>query len=762
MANPPLPDWYTPEEAAALVPPNPAGPVQAAPAQPAPSPPSWYQPEPESVTVSADKPESLGDDVGDLAANVATGVARVPGAIVGVPHDIAHAANWIWAQLGNAWNGVKPDGTWRHGEDYDQSNPLTNHTLSSADVDKGVFKGISAVAGKDVQPYDPKSFIGKLLQAGVTGAGAGLLDPLALLGAVRGASTGAEALKGALEGSLGRAGKMAVAADAANATQQALPDTPGLAAIAAIAAHGGAGAAAPIAEAGFNSSVRPLLSPTARGRVAAGNALSDIDNTQPGLANPAQADVDAAKQNVATATGDIGTGQDDYDAGGTLRDQLQARKDKLVGDRSAASAASRAAFNAEPPMSAQKLTNFMQRPGFRRALIEVGKNVKDEGNDPTVKYWDVDGAGAPAPNDDGVPGVRISVPALPPEVLDRVKGQLDDAVNQAPAGSRAQRSAIKLRDDYKGLLDEQYPNTYPKTRDDYATASRPLDPLETGPTAKVLDSESRFGVRNYSMAQDRVVRSYLQQNSPSASSVKNLVDSFGGDKKAALSALEDNLTSKVQDAINSDGTLSQQAFERAVRPYTKALNMWFPELSRKFSTAQGAQKAFELAQDQKGLADDIGANQALRGKDGFVTRDAATKWLDQNSAKLSKTQSQAAVMRLRKIAEALPDDPAAGAQAATEALPMAIGAATGGLEGGVLGGIMHKIPGIVTGPLLKKYYEEYSRSVEKAFTDPAEAASLASRAQKFGGFKKVLSKAARDAALGAPIAVNAGTPASQP
>jgi hypothetical protein len=739
-----LPDWYTPE--APPVATAPVQPQQAAPAQL----PDWYTPEAESVTSTASKPESFGEQVGDLAANIGTGVARVPGAIVGVPHTLAHAGNWLWAQFGNAWNGVRPDGTWREGKDYDESNPLTKHTLSSEEVDKGVFDAMG------VKPYEPESFVGKLLQAGVTGAGAGALDPFALLGAVRGGSTGLQAL----EGAAGRAGRMAVASDAANATQQAFPDDPGLSVLSAVAAHNAAGTAVPLAKAGFNNTVRPLLSPTARGRVAAGNALADVDNTGPGMASPSNADVAAAKGKVAKATGDIGVGQDDYDAGGALRDTLQARKDALVADRKAASAASRAAFEAEPPMSVKKLEGFLQRPSFRRALIQAGAGVKDEGGNPTVRYWDVEGAGAPTANGETVPGVRMRVSALPPEVLDRVKGHLDDAVNEAPAGSRAQRTATILRDQFKGLLDEQYPNTYPKTREDYAANSRPLDPLETGATGKVLDSENRFGTRVYSMPQDKVVRAYLQQNSPSVSAVKNLTDAFGGDKKAALGALQDNLVSKVQDAINSDGTLSQQAFERAVRPYTKALGMHFPELARKFSNAQAAQKTFELVTEQKALADDIGANRALRGSDGYVTRDSALKWLDQHEDALERTQSKAAVMRLRKIAEALPDDPAAGAQAAAEAAPMVVGGILGGSEGGVLGGITHKIPAAVAAPLLKRYYNSYSDAIERAFADPQAAADLAAKAQKFGGFRKVLTKAAKDAALATPTAVNAGTPAS--
>jgi hypothetical protein len=614
-----------------------------------------------------------------------------------------------------------------------------------------VFKGVSAVAGHEVKPYEPESFVGKLLQAGVTGAGAGLIDPAALFGAVKGGATGAQALAGALEGAGTRAAKMAIASDAANATQQAFPNDPGLAALAAVAAHGAAGTAAPIAKAGYRSSIAPLVSPTARGRIAAGNALADVDHAQPGLANPTTAEIDTAKNNVKTATGNIGVGQDDYDAGGALRDQLQTRKDALTTARSTAAKDAYGVFREQPPMPGQELAPFMQSPAFRAAIKAASAGRLNRGLDPLTTLFHFDEANAGEPT-------LIPNAAVPPDVLQRIKGKLDDAIGGAKGTDKA--DLVDLKDRFVSAIDARYPQTYPPTREEFATNSRPLDPLETGPTAKVLDSENRFGTRVYSMAQDKVVRSYLQQNSASVSSVKNLVDSFGGDKNAALGALQDNLVSKVQDAINSDGTLSQQAFERAVRPYTKALNMHFPELARKFSTAQGAQKAYELVQEQKSLADDIGANRALRGGDNFVTRDSAMKWLDQNEASLEKTQSKAAVMRLRKIAEALPDDPASGAQAAVEAAPMLVGGAAGGLEGGVLGGITHKIPAAIAAPLLKRYYESYSQAVEKAFTDPATAADLASKAQKFGGFKKVLTKAARDAVLATPTAVNAGRTAS--
>jgi hypothetical protein len=258
--NRPLPSWYTAEDQ-----PGPSGaPPLAVDSRPLPS---WYTPELESVTVTADKAATpIADAVGDFAANVGTGVARVPGAIIGLPHMLNHTLNWLQAKAQNLGDGGN-----RTGADIDKTDPIAQHTLSSEEVDNGVFKGVSAAAGREVHPYEPTSFIGKLLQAGVTGAGAGMLDPLALLGAVRGGATGIEALKGAAQGIGGRMARTAVASDAANVSQQAFPDEPGLAALAALVAHAGASAGESVARAGGGlgkDAVRQVFSPTAQGELA--------------------------------------------------------------------------------------------------------------------------------------------------------------------------------------------------------------------------------------------------------------------------------------------------------------------------------------------------------------------------------------------------------------------------------------------------------------------------------------------------------------
>jgi hypothetical protein len=732
-----LPSWYVPEQ-----------PVNTGAAPSAPLP-DWY--EPEAVTVTAEKPDNM---AGDMLANAATGVARVPGAIGGLPHLAGHTVNWTHAQFNNALNWLFGRPERQTGADLDAQDPVMKALPSAQDIDKRVFQGISALAGRNVQPYEPDSFFGKLGQAAITGGLGGVLDPLAAAGAM---GRGATLTKALTEGSSRRAAQTALAADAATATQDAFPDSPGLAAAAAIAAHGGSGAGVRLANKGYKTFLEPVVNPRKAGEVAAGRALVGADHTQPGMASPTRGEITAAEDATRSAVDDIGGGMDDYTAGGAIREGLQARKDALRAGRNVIADKAYDAFRAEDPMPVERLGGFLNRPSFRRAMRDAGSSVLDEGARPLTEFWSVENAGAANP--ENAPGIQIKVPALPPDVLDRIKGQLDDTVGAARPGSRAQRTAKILRDDFVGLLDEHYPNTYPKTRADYADASRPLDPLETGPSGRVLDSTMSFGNRIYSMPQDKVAATFLKSQAL-RSDFDNLIAGFGGDKTKALDALEQNLASKVAGAVNGDGTLSLDAFNRAVRPHAKALSMWFPQLSQKFSTAEAAQKTLDTLRTQKTLSDDL-TQGALRGNDDVVTRGSANRWLSQNEVALQKTQAPAALARLRQIANALDEHPGGGAEAAIEAAPMAVGGAFGGLEGGVLGGITHKIPGYLAAPRLKAYRDTYSTAIEKAFTDPAEAKRLVDTAAKRGGSKairQILKEEALRAAMAAPIAVNAGAP----
>jgi hypothetical protein len=235
---------------------------------------------------------------------------------------------------------------------------------TSEGVDKHVFNTLG------VQPYEPTSFIGKLLQAGVTGAGAGLVDPSALLGIMKAGTP----LASVLEGALPRMAKTAVAADAANASQQAFPDQPGLAAGAALLAHTGAGTAGRLATTGKNI-VAPLWNPDGAAKDQAGRIAAQVDNSKPGLANPDQRDFDVATATTKAATDAFNPCLDDYTSGGNIRDDLQSRRDVLSAQRSAAGDKAYDAFRAQPALPAAAVEPLMRSPGFRKAVSAASTSL---------------------------------------------------------------------------------------------------------------------------------------------------------------------------------------------------------------------------------------------------------------------------------------------------------------------------------------------------------------------------------------------------
>src|SRR6185437_5567677 len=88
--------------------------------------------------------------------------------------------------------------------------------------------------------------------------------------------------------------------------------------------------------------------------------------------------------------------------------------------------------------------------------------------------------------------------------------------------------------------------------------------------------------------------------------LNQLVAASGGDRTAALGALQDHLAAVAQSAVRPDGTLDGVAFDRAMRPYQQSLGnvgVWFPELNQKFNSARQAQASLETLQAQRGLAD---------------------------------------------------------------------------------------------------------------------------------------------------------------
>ncbi|MBA2587191.1 MAG: hypothetical protein H0U98_01045 [Alphaproteobacteria bacterium] len=696
--------------------------------------PSWYSPEPESVTVTADKTPTLGDDVGDFAANVGTGVARIPGAIIELPHMINHTLNWLQAKAQNLGDGGN-----RTGADIDKDDPFAKHTLSSEDVDNGVFKGVSAVAGHEVHPYEPTSFIGKLLQAGVTGAGAGLIDPAALLGAFRGGATGVQALTGAMEGMGGRVAKTAIASDAANATQQAFPDEPGLAALSALVAHTGASTAEVAARAGGGlgrDAVRQVFSPTAQGETEAGRALKQVDNTLPGLAAPPAADIAARTADVRAATDAIGPGLPDWQAGANLRAGLQQRVQGLEQAREEATAPLREVRDNSPTLINTDPIH---------ALIAKKLNVAAGAQQDALK-----GALSDLHLADG--GLREDAAQLA-AARTAISSRISDATR---AGDGA--SAAHLMDVRK-VLDAQINGAVPEAgqyTSKYAELSKPLDPTQHGAVAKVLDRD-QFNSR-FTFPEERVPDLFLRSNA-TRSDLAQLVAAHGGDKSAALGALQDHLAGITQRAVQPDGTLDTVAFAKVMQPYQKSLGnvgMYFPELARKFASAKAAQGTLDTMLAQRGLADAVG-NGALRDKDGVVTGASFGQWVRSNKDAITKTQSPGAAMRLESIATALqkthPGELADVLK--SEWAPTAIGMATGGLEGGVLGTLLHKSTKVAFGGLDAKRMAAFSAAIEQATLDPAYAQRLAGAAAKRGGGISPVRGLVR-AILATPLAVNSG------
>jgi len=360
---------------------------------------------PESVTVTANR-DPVNGALGDFASNTATGVARIPGAVLGTPHMLAHTADWLMAHIANTFGGTNLTGA-----DVDKYDPLAVATPTSDTIDKGVFKSISAVAGRDVQPYEPTSVAGKLWQAAITGAGAGIADPLAVLGAVKASAPAVEVFSGAMP----RMAKTAIAASASDSAQQLDPDSPVLPALAAFLAYTGASAGETAARFGGGvtaDGARQVFSPTTQGETEAGRALKPVATNLPGLAVPSPSDLTAGTDSVRAATDAIGPGQLPWQAGAQLRAGLQQRSDALRTARSQAGDTAYDAFRAQPALPSTALEPLMRSPGFRRAVGAANAAVLDEGGEPMTDYWDFDAAGDPA---------LKSNAAIPPDVLGRVK-----------------------------------------------------------------------------------------------------------------------------------------------------------------------------------------------------------------------------------------------------------------------------------------------------------------------------------------------------
>lgn len=643
--------------------------------------PAWFkQMESERVASQPPQPAEQPTDWG-AAKNFLTGLLRVPGAVAGAPHAINHAANWAVSKVGNAITGGNIT-----ADQIEQNDPVARVLPTSEGVDKIVF------GATGVKPYEPQSVAGRVGQAAVTGAGAGLVDPLADAGAVK---------------ATWNAFKSALGSSAAQGVHEVAPDSDILPVLAALTAHSGTGLAGKLATGASglaSDAIRQVVAPKQQGVTEAARVLArdPLAAYGEGIVQPTGADLATARDSVRAATDDLGEGLQDWQAGGELRGALQKRVDDLSKTRDEATAPFRDARDASS------------------ALINT---------DPVFAMIDNKLRFAAGPQAVALKGARKDF-ALP-DGTTRNDAQSLAATRQAintrigAAKSSGDNASATHLLDVRRVLDDQINSAVPEagqyTRA-YAEASKPLDPTTYGPVSKVLERDN-YNSR-YVTPDERIPDLFLKSQATRAD-MNQLVDAFGGDKQTAHGALEQHLVGKVQDAINPDGTLSQAAFDKAVRPYTRSLSMWFPDLAKKFNTAKSAQTAYEGVQTQRALGDAIDQG-ALRDGDGTLTAKSFGTFLKSNKDALAKSQSPAAVMRLQAIHNALkgthPGELADVLK--SEIAPAAAGFVTGGLEGGVLGTLLHKSVQGAFGARDAARHSAFADAIERAVLQPDYAAKI--------------------------------------
>jgi len=523
---------------------------------------------------------------------------------------------------------------------------------------------------------------------------------------------------------------------AANGTQQAFPESPGLAALAALVAHTGASGVERAARGGGGvaaDAARQIFRPTGQGEREAGRALARVDNAQPGLAVPTPHDLAASTGDVRVATDAIGPGLPDWQAGANLRAGLQQRVKSLEDARDTATAPLREARDTSPAM-----INLDPVLGLIDKKLQVAAGAQQDA---------ISGARKDLHFSSG----KLREDA---EQLAATRQALSARINDATRAGDNSSAAHLI--DVRKALDEQINAAVPAAGEytrKFADMSKPLDPSQHGAVAKVLDRD-QFNSR-HTFPEERIPDLFLRSNA-TRTDLNQLVAAHGGDKAAALSALQDHLAAVSQRAVQPNGTLDTVAFDKAMQPYQKSLGnlgVWFPELNQKFNTAKTAQGTLDTMQAQRGLADAV-SNGALRDNAGVVTGASFGRWLRSNQDAISKTQNPGAVMRLQNIAAALQKtNPGELADVLkSEWAPTAAGTMLGGLEGGVLATLLHKSAQTAFGGLDAKRHAAFSAAIERATLDPQYAARLATNAGRHTG-KLSPARALARAILATPIAV---------
>jgi hypothetical protein len=580
------------------------------------------------------------------------------------------------------------------------AQPIPN-PASAEQIDDAAFKtGLGP-------EYQPQTLPGRLAMGGTVGAISSLATPVAgapgfLANLARGVAAGT-AGQGASE-----AGLPAWMGPAATAFLE----------LAGRAGYGGLKAGAP----GVSAVKQVVASPSNAGANAAGRVLQGVDNTGAALPAVSDADLTGAAADVRGATTAIADkAAPDFQVGQQVRDDLTTRADALKQARTDASDAGYDAFRQQLPVASSKLAPFMSSPSFRAAVRDANGAVLDEGGKPLSDYWDFNEAGDP---------IRLKNAAVPPDVLDRVRSKLGENIgNAAKQGQSAARTASTLADRFGDFLEENYPG-YADIRAQFKENSRPLDALNTGAPAKVIESNRPYGgAPQYPLPAERVPDLFLRGPAVKTN-LDQLVAAYGGDKAAAESALEQHLAEVAHWAVNPDGTLDAAKFAKAMQPYQKALNgnggMWFPQLRKSFADAHAAQDTLDTLGAQKTVGNSI-ATGGLRGDEGHVTASSFNGWLKENGDAVARAQGPAALTRLQQIGNALKVAGKNGgaATAIEDAVPGVVGAVTGGADVGILGSMLGgKVTRALISPWTTRYADAFNAAIEDAVRDPAAARAL--------------------------------------
>lgn len=658
-----------------------------------------------------------------IADNIATGVSRIPGAILGAPRAVRHLASGAIA-----WGLNKVDGGNRTADTVDAAFPqspwIAGPTARQVNdtVDSSMQTADRATGQPEWQPYQPVTLAGKIGQTAITTAGAGAVDPLADASAVT------------ATGKLWNLLRNGAAGGAAELTaDKIVPNSPLAAYLAALVTHAGLGAAGTTAATAYESTLRPVINPRGAGQTMAGQRIRATDSTA-AIANPSAADLASAQKGVQGATGAIGQGQDPAAAVGAMRDNLQSRFD-LIKDQAAQGAKPYYdAFRAEVPTTPPELdgSGLTQRPGVNSAASSAAADVANLGQPGRVPWVDFDAAGDPS---------IVTDPAnlaYTPDLLDRAATKLKAQAAQAREGSDNQAAAALsgASGDLTSFLDQRYPNTYPQARAKYAELMAPAAPFNNPMVAAAMNRQpASFGYQPpYTTPPANLFDQIARAKDPGAV-MGQYIQAAGGDANAIVGPMREAIVGDLRNkgVIDpSTGEIDPKAYDAAIRPYMPIVSMYMPQLARQFETAKAAQGTLDTMRTQQGLAADIAQGGLRDPSTNVVTGQSLSRWLGQNRKALAGTQSPAALMRLQQIANAIGGDPAAAADGfLTETAPAYAMDRAGGAENAILGMMgSHRVLEQLVGSRLGDFRNAYSQAIERAMVDPVFARQITEAAAR--------------------------------